>query len=54
MSRRDENGRFSVNPRALDIFGTEIQDVRDAYILWSLKINQDTYDGFAKEFENLS
>ncbi len=36
LSRRDGNGGFTRNPRALDSFGGAPDDVTNAYILWAL------------------
>jgi hypothetical protein len=36
LSRRDGNGGFKVNPRALDSFGRAPADTTNAYIVWAL------------------
>src|SRR5262249_55523351 len=47
LSRRDGNGGYTRNPRALDSFGGAPQDVTDAYITWAL--SQAHTPGIEKE-----
>jgi hypothetical protein len=54
VTRRTDEGRFSLNPKQLDNFGGATQDISDAYIVWSLTQQQDfSYEDLKKEFENL-
>ena len=47
-------GKFDINPKALDTFGSSTQDVSDAYLLWVLSATDGFgYDELQKEFENL-
>ena len=43
LGRRNEEGGFDLNPRALDTFGRAAQDITDAYITWVLSY-QDDFD----------
>ena len=44
-------GKFDINPKALDTFGSSTQDVSDAYLLWVLSATDGFgYDELQKEF----
>ncbi len=48
LSRKDGNGGFQRNPRALDSFGQAPQHITDAYIVWAL--SEDTEHRDAKDY----
>jgi len=51
MDRRDGNGGFQRNARALDTFGRAPQDITDAYIVWAL--TEAEQQGIDKEVERV-
>lgn len=49
LSRRDDKGGFSVNPKALDSFGRAPVETTNAYIVWALLEAGEKPAGLAKE-----